>query len=90
MHRDDLADVRAKLKATGAEERHLFLGATMSSNWSLNYWLSEYCVDLPDRQPDLPEEITHLWIWSVVAGRRVLAWFPDLGWFDPSQNWATA
>lgn len=84
-----LADCRSKLRATGSAERHLFIGTTFTSKWSLNFWLGGEHTATPDRAPGLPEEVTHLWLWGPIPSGRVLAWFPDRGWFDPHLHWAT-
>jgi hypothetical protein len=87
----DLADVGSKLGAKDSDERHVFLEFTMASHECFHYWLSHDLTALPDRPPRLPDPITHVRLWCAdLAGRRVLAWFPDRGWFDPSWNWATA
>jgi len=88
LHSDKLADVRRKLANTEATERHVFLGATSSSTWPTNYWLSNARAELPPSPPRLPVELTHIWVWGTPLG-RVIGWFPDRGWFDPSTNWAT-
>jgi hypothetical protein len=85
-----LDDVRSKLAATGADERHLFFGITFSSPSEAFFALDDYKQSLPDEPPGLPEEITHLWLMRASSPGRCLAWFPDRGWFNPSQHWATA
>ncbi len=85
-----LDDVRSKLAATGAAERHLFLGTTYSSPSDVFFALDEYNQSLPDEPPDLPHEITHLWLMRAFSVGRCIAWFPDRGWFDPSEHRATA
>jgi hypothetical protein len=91
LARGDLADVRTKLRANDYDERHLFLGLTMASPECFHFWLSPDQTALPDCAPHLPHPISHVWLWSSdVPGQRVLAWFPDCGWFDPSLKWATA
>ncbi|GIG63261.1 hypothetical protein Lfu02_76330 [Longispora fulva] len=82
------ADVRRKLAATNAEERHAFVGASFSTPWAAYHSLSDDYRELPTEHPELPAEITHLWVWSYPLG-RCIAWFPDDGWFDPSTRWAT-
>ena len=89
LHGTALGDVRTKLAACVATERHIFLGLTMTSSWDLNYWLKADQKPLPTDPPALPWEATHLWIWGMYPIGRVLAWFPGQGWFDPSANWAT-
>lgn len=83
------ADVRRKLAATYAPERHVFIGATFSTDWATYHSLSEDYRDLPPSPPTLPTEITHLWVWAYPLG-RCLTWFPNVGWFDPRTRWATA
>ncbi len=89
LHGTALGDVRSKLAACVASERHIFLGLTMTSSWDLNYWLKAEQKRLPTASPELPWEATHLWIWGMYPIGRVLGWFPGQGWFDPSTNWAT-
>lgn len=89
LHGTALGDVRSKLAACVASERHIFLGLTMTSSWDLNYWLKADQKPLRTDPPALPWEATHLWIWGMYPIGRVRAWFPGQGWFDPSANWAT-
>ena len=78
LHAPALADVRAKLGGSGAKERHIFLGLTMSSSWHLNFWLKvDRQPHLPKDPPELPGEATHLWVWGLLPVGRVLAWFPE-------------
>lgn len=83
------SDVRRKLAATGSGERHAFIGFSFSTPWPAYHALDESYGDLPPEPPCLPAEITHLWVWAYPLG-RCIAWFPDLGWFDPRSRWATA
>ena len=86
---DRLADVRRKLATGDADERHIFLATNWSSSWALNYWLKAEITELPDQAPNLPDPISHLWLWSLVPGKRALVWCPQTGWFNPQENWAT-
>lgn len=88
LHDPKRADVRRKLAATGASERHAFVALTFSTPWAAYHSLSEDYRELPDQPPRLPAEITHLWALACPLG-RCLAWFPHTGWFDPSTQWAT-
>ena len=81
-----LADVRSKLAMTGADERHVFIGVSLTTPWEVLYPLHREITDLPSGPPLLPAEITHLWIWGTQLPDRCLAWFPDRGWFDPSRR----
>lgn len=84
-----LKDVRRKLAATGAEERHLFLGITYSSPSDVFFALKYEERSLPHQAPGLPREISHLWLMPASSPGRCIAWFPDRGWFDVSDHWAT-
>jgi hypothetical protein len=87
---NDQADVRGKLAATGSAERHVFVGASFTTPARAYFALArELRPELPRREPTLPPQITHLWVWSVTGTERCLAWFPDIGWFDPTDHWAT-
>jgi hypothetical protein len=86
----ETADVRAKLANSGAEERHAFVAASHSSPWAVYHLLNrEMSGDLPTEPPDLPAEVTHLWLLAVPPTGRCLTWWPDRGWFDPRHGWAT-
>lgn len=76
-----LADVRSKLAATGADERHAAIGVTSSSPGEAVFALSRWESSLPPRPPTLPEEITHLWLLGSFYDRH-LAWYPEHGWFE--------
>jgi len=84
-------DVRRKLAATGAAERHAFIAVSFTTPGPVYFALRyDGRPELPDSNPSLPQEITHLWVWSVPGIERCLAWFPDTGWLDPLDHWATA
>ncbi|GGM51069.1 hypothetical protein [Dactylosporangium sucinum] len=83
-----LKDVRTKLAATGSPERHAFIGLNFTTPWLAYHALSDVYRDLPPLDPELPDEITHLWLCTQV--HRCIAWFPDRGWFEPMLHWATA
>ncbi|MET9275508.1 hypothetical protein [Kribbella sp. NPDC003557] len=88
LHHAERADVRAKLAATHAAERHVFVGMSFSTAWGAYHALSSRYSNLPELAPRLPSEVTHVWIWPWPIG-RCLAWFPDRGWFEPGRHWAT-
>lgn len=84
------ADVRRKLAATNAMERHAFIAASFTTNGDAFFALSEEGrPELPVSDPVLPLEITHLWVWTTPSIGRCLAWFPDRGWIDVIDHWAT-
>ncbi len=83
-------DVRGKLYKTGAEERHVFIGASYSSPGEVFFALTtDHVGVLPSEPPILPSEITHVWVWNAQSLDRCLVWFPDRGWLDAQLNWAT-
>jgi hypothetical protein len=88
LHDPQRADVRQKLAATAAPERHVFVGMSFTTEWFAYHALSHEYADLPPADPQLPSEITHVWIWSKLLG-RCIAWSPGNGWFEPGRNWAT-
>ena len=77
-----------KLVATGSNERHLMLGLPRSGPSDVYFALIEE-VGVPSSPPALPDGITHLWVFGAQNFRRVLAWFPEKGWFDVRDHWAT-
>jgi hypothetical protein len=83
-------DVERKLTARG-DERHLFIGISHSSAWALNWALYYDQTELPPDHPSpkLPGPATHLWMMGTPIGHRCIAWFPDEGWFDVVDRWAT-
>ena len=84
-----LADVRKKLAATGAEERHRFLGTTYTCPGVVFFALTRDEQTLPEAAPILPPEITHLWLMNAEADDRCLVSFPNRGWVDAGRRWAT-
>lgn len=83
------SDVRNKLSSTGAAERHAFIGTTLTTPWPAINPLHDRYMDLPPERPDLPREITHLWVATADGPGRCLCWFPHRGWLDPRTHWAT-
>ena len=70
---DDQAAMRARLRATGLAVRHVFVWTDMSTADGAGRWLDEH----PDRDPDLPAEVTHVWLASRTTG---WSWAPGRGW----------
>ena len=84
---DHMKSHRDKLAATCAAERHIFVGASFTTPAEVYFALRpDGRPELPDSNPILPTEITHLWVWSVPGMERCLAWFPDSGWFEPAAD----
>jgi len=78
---------RRKLAAAGGDESHAFLGPTYSSPWPVFHALTYWSNTLPPVPPQLPREITHVWLLNAQTPDRCLAWLPDRGWIDPSRHW---
>ena len=73
-------DVPKKLVASGHEERHAFVWATITTDYSV---LSVLDGDaLPTSPPRLPPGVTHVWIGALYGGSRTLRWQPDDGWSE--------
>jgi hypothetical protein len=81
-----MLDVRFKLADTGAAERHAVIGVTWSSPGDAVFALSRRNSSLPTRPPQLPEEITHLWLLGTPGFDRHLAWYAEHGWFDTERR----
>jgi len=82
LARPDKADNLAKLGASGAEERHLFLvmPVFVEAPFAVADLLMRDGAPLPDDDPNLPPEVTHVWVvstWDSGAGMR---WAPNAGW----------
>lgn len=78
----ELADVRRKLDRSHANERHAFLilPGFARAPFSVSYPLLRDGAPSPTEAPNLPPEITHVWVvstWSTGSGFR---WSPASGW----------
>jgi hypothetical protein len=86
-----------KLNRANADERHLFLGTSYSSPWSIHYMLSSYAQVIPDQAPELPAGVTHLWLMDAQWPGVCLLWssfdqwlqLPGRTWLDTRYHWAT-
>lgn len=80
--RPDKADNLAKLAASGAAERHLFLvvPAFAEAPFAVANLLMRDEAPLPDSPPELPAEVTHVWVASTWASGHGMRWSPDSGW----------
>ncbi len=84
---DLLKNKREKLARTRADERHLFLGTSYTTDWADFLPLSTDQLAAPDVDPSLLSEITHLWIMNFQTPGRCLVWYPELGWRDTRLHW---
>jgi hypothetical protein len=76
------ADVLAKLDRSEACERHVFIVVAGLGEPSFDVFdpLTRQDVQLPTVQPDLPPEVTHVWLTTTWNGGRGLRWDPAAGW----------
>jgi hypothetical protein len=75
----------AKMAAIGAAERHAVICVTSSSPGEAVFAISRWHSSLPGRPPELPEEITHLWLLGAFYDRH-LAWYLEHGWFNTQRR----
>ncbi|GAA3390383.1 hypothetical protein [Streptomyces roseoviridis] len=76
------ADNLGKLSRSQAEERHLFVLLPVFTTAPFEAFepLVRHDGPLPTVTPELPDEITHLWVMSQWASGDGFAWAPDSGW----------
>lgn len=86
---DPMTSKREKLMRTQVAERHLFLGISYTTDWTGFLPLSADQIAVPEVDPTLPPEITHLWIMNFQTPGRCLVWYPELGWRDAQRHWKT-
>jgi hypothetical protein len=89
LRSERLGDVWEKLALAEADERHLFLGVSHSSRWSINFAVDHHQRELPPEPPRLPHPVSHLWLMPIPLAIRSIAWFPERGWIDLCKHWAT-
>lgn len=91
--RPDKADNLAKLAASAAEERHLFLilPSFAEAPFAVTDLLMRDGAPLPDDDPDLPPQVTHVWVVSTWVSGSGMRWAPESGWaqFDKSAGWSS-
>lgn len=78
---DGCRDVRAKLLRSGAIERHAVVimpGFTTAPFGVTDALLRD--AGVPDQPPELPDEITHVWLASGWNSGSGLRWAPGTGW----------
>lgn len=74
-------DLARKLGAVNASQRHLFVWATVDTDYSVIDFLEDDLTPLPEGAASVPEPITHLWVASVFAEEWLLRWSRDRGWW---------
>lgn len=79
---DERADVRDKLRRSAAHERHAVLivpGFTVARFGVVDLLMRDD-APLPEADPALPAEVTHVWALSTWSTGRGMRWSPDQGW----------
>jgi hypothetical protein len=79
---EDRQDVRGKLRASALPERHVFVivPGFATADFCVTDLLMRDGAPLPSRAPQMPREMTHVWVasmWSTGSGMR---WAADTGW----------
>lgn len=75
-------DVLDKLRRSGFRQRHafVFVPGFTAAPWPVPFLLTSEQPPLPTIAPQLPPEVTHIWVastWSTASG---VYWSPDTGW----------
>jgi hypothetical protein len=81
------ADVLAKLKRSGAEERHVFVlvpGFSVAP-FAVAELLIRDDPPAPAAPPLLPREVTHVWVAGTWSAGRAFYWSPAIGWSTPAK-----
>lgn len=77
------SDVLSKLARSGASQRHAFIlvpGFTSAPFGVVDMLWRDVDDVVPTTSPDLPDQVTHVWLmafWTIGSGLR---WSPDRGW----------
>jgi GNAT superfamily N-acetyltransferase len=80
--RGERRDVLAKLARSGVQERHAFVlvpGFTPAPFAVTELLMNEH-ARLPLVPPQLPAEVTHVWVVGSFYGVEGFYWAPDIGW----------
>jgi hypothetical protein len=80
--REERPDVVRKLGRSQATERHAFIlvpGFT-TAPFSVSVLLAQQRIALPVAAPQLPVEVTHVWVVGMWYGVEGCFWAPDSGW----------
>lgn len=78
-----------KVRRANAPQGHLYVGVTGNVPWSVQQALDDRVIEVPLPPPALPAGLSHLWLDNAEFPSRVIAWWPDRGWFDVRTRWAT-
>lgn len=78
-----------KLKSIEVRQRHLYVGITGNDRWAVHQALEVAVTEVALPPPSLPDGVSHLWLDNAEFPSRVIAGWPDRGWFDVRTSWAT-
>lgn len=86
---DPRQDVRRKLRASGAAERHVFIVVPpfADGDFGVRDILLRDDAPLPATAPDLPQEVTHVWVASTWTSGDGFRWDPNSGWLRFDKVW---
>jgi len=79
----ETADVRAKLGRSGCVGQHAFVwvpGFASAPFGVTEFLLRDLDGELPDAPPELPDEVTHVWMLSTWDAGSGVRWSPESGW----------
>jgi hypothetical protein len=79
---EDRQDVRGKLRASALHERHVFVivPGFATADFSVTDLLVRDGAPLPSRAPQMPMEMTHVWVASTWLTGSGMRWEVDTGW----------
>ncbi len=82
LARPDQVHNLEKLARSGADERHLFLilPGFAEARFAVTDLLMRDGAALPDADPELPPEVTHVWAVSTWTSGSGMRWTPGEGW----------
>jgi hypothetical protein len=82
LHHGKRADVRQKLAGSAADERHAFVivGTLPGVPFAITDLLMRDGAPLPTEPPDLPPEVTDVWVVSAWAAGHGFRWSAPSGW----------
>jgi hypothetical protein len=82
LHDDANADLREKLARSGADERHAFVivGTLPGVAFAITDLLMRDDAPLPTAPPDLPVEVTDVWVASAWSAGYGFRWSAATGW----------
>lgn len=83
LQKPEKLDLTEKLADQEADECHIFLVVGEGASFGIQTLVQRSGIALPDAVPDVPNHITHLWLWPEMTfeNRRVGSlWIRERGW----------